>query len=550
MSSVSSTSSSSALSSTDWSALIEGAVAAKLAPKTSIEARITKNESKITAYEKLQSLLSDISDAAYTLSAPSGFLGQSEDVFNSRTAYLTTDGTYTASNVLGVSVDSNTELGNYSVEIDQIATAHKVTSKDVSSSSGALSSYTSGGTFSIGLDGMTAATITVTGAMSLSDVASAINATTSTSGVKATVLKVSDTSYQLVLTGTETGKSILASDSTGTVLNDLEIASAPNTFTHQLQQAKDAIFYIDGVQITRDSNTVTDALDGVTFYLYAPTDTGTSVNVEVSADLSTIQTQIQSLVDAYNAYRDFVVAQQVTASDGTAASSSVLFGDSTVRAVNNDVMNALNTIIGDDNMSLLGLSFDSTNHLTVDTSKLQDSLLNDLDQVKSLLAFSYTSSSDSMRILNRGSSAPTSFALDITTDGSGNVTAASVGGDSSLFTVSGTSIKGVEGTAYEGFTFIYIGGTSTTINVSLSYGLAEKLNKAVTNASQDSIQTVIDNLTDKNTDYESDISKIETRADALRTTLTNRYASYQAKIAKAESTLAYLKAMLDAANNN
>jgi flagellar hook-associated protein 2 len=547
--SVSSTSSSSALSSTDWSALIEGAVAAKLAPKTNLEAKISKNESKITTYEKLQSLLSDISSAAYKLSAPSGYVGKLDDVFNSRTAYLTTNTSTSATSVLGVAVDPSTELGSYSVEIDQIATAHKVASKGVSSKTDPVGTS---GQFSIGLQGGTTSNITVTASMSLSDIASAINQTTSTSGVKATVLKVADSSYQLVLTATETGKDILASDTTGSVLSDLEIASAPNTFSHELQAAKDAIFYIDGVKVTRDSNTVTDALDGVTFYLYAPTDASTSVNVEVTADYSTIQTKIQGLVDAYNAYRDFVVAQQATAADGTAASTAVLFGDSTLRAVNNDVMNALNTVIGDENMSLLGLSFDGSNHLSVNTTTLGDSLLENLDKVKSLLAFSYTSSAsdDTMRILSRGTSAPTSFTLDIATDGSGNITSAAVGGDSSLFTVSGNSIKGATGTAFEGFTFVYIGGTTTSINMTLNYGLAEKLNQAVTNTSKDSIQTVIDNLTAKNTDYQSDISRIETRADTLRTTLTNRYANYQAKIAKAESTLAYLKAMLDAANNN
>jgi flagellar hook-associated protein 2 len=552
MSSVSSTSSSSSLSSADWSALIEGAVAAKLAAKTAIETRVTKNETKIEAYETLQSLLADISDAAYTLSAPSGYLAQSEDVFNSRAAYLTASGGVTASDVLGVAVDSGTDLGTYNIKIDQVATAHKIASGTYSSSSTACGAD---GVFTIGLEGATAASITVTSTMTLADIASAINATTSTSKVKATVLKVSDTSYQLVLTGTDTGKSILTTTTSGTALSGLGIADASNNPLHELQAVKDAIFSVDGVQLTRDSNTVSDAIDGVTFYLYAATTSGASVNVEVSADYTTIQEKIQALVDAYNAYRDFVVAQQATATDGTAAETAVLFGNSTLRATNTAVMNALNTAIGDSNMALLGLSFDASNYLELDTTTLQDSLLSNIDEIKSLLAFSFSStlSTDTLRVLSRGTSAPTSFNMTIQTDAGGSITGVLVDGvdvTGTQLTISGTSIKGVAGTQFDGFTFVYLGTTTVSTDITLSYGLAEKLNQAVTKASEDSVQADIDNLTDRNTDYQSDISKIETRAETLRTTLTTRYANYQAKIAKAESTLTYLKAMLDAANSD
>ncbi|ALK08088.1 flagellar filament capping protein FliD [Blastochloris viridis] len=546
-SSTSSTYSSSALNS-DWSALIEEVVAAKLVPADTLETKITKNDTKISAYEELQSLLSDISDAAYVMSAPSGYLAKSDDIFNSRTSYLSTTGSYDAGDVLGVAVDSSTDLGTYDIQIQQVATAHKVSSKTVTSKDDDLG-YT--GTFTLGVEGGTAVTIDVSSTTSLSELATAINASTSTSGVKATVLKVSDSSYQLVLTASDTGKAITASTASGDdVLGGLEILDSSGDFKTVLQEAKDAIISIDGVTITRDSNTISDALSGVTLYLYGTTTTGTSIAVEVGTDLTSIADTIQSLVDAYNAYREFVITQQATAAGGGAAESAVLFGDSTLRQVNSDIMDALNTMIDDNTMALLGLSFDSSNNLVLDTTTLQDALLENLDEVKALLTFSFESSSSELGILARGSSAPSSFTLDITVDGSGNVTSASVGGDSSLFTISGTSIKGATGTAYEGFTFLFLGDASESINVTLGYGLADKLNNAVTTASEDSIQTVIDNLTEKNSDYEDDISTIEDRAEALRERLTARYAKYQAAIAQAESTLAYLKAMLDASSSD
>ncbi|BBF93898.1 flagellar filament capping protein FliD [Blastochloris tepida] len=557
MASVSSTGSSTSTSFTssalnsDWSALIEEVVAAKLSIADSIETRITKAETKVSAYQELQSLLSSMASAAYSLSAPSGYSDQSKDVFNSRTAYLSTNGTYTASNVLGVAVNDGTELGTYDIKVTQLATAHKVASNAQTSKTDDLG-YN--GVFSLGVDGGTAVNVTVTDTMSLTEIASAINTVSSQSGVKAAVLKVSDTDYKLVLTATDTGKDITATAVSGDdVLNGLGVTSGTGTFANVLQEAKDAILTVDGVQITRDSNEISDALEGVTFYLYATTPTDTSVTVEVSANLSSVADSIQSVVDTYNAYRDFVITQQATSAAGTAADSAVLFADGTLRSVNSDVMTALNTVIDEESMALLGLSFDATNHLVLDDSTLEDSLLSQLDKVKALLNFSFQASSDEFTVLRRGTMAPTSFTLDVEVDGSGAITSASVGGDSSLFTVSGTRIIGAKGTAYEGFTFVFIGDASESINVTLSYGLADRLYNAANgaaNSSTGSIQTVIDNLNEKISDYESDVSDIEDRADALRDRLTARYARYQAEMAKAESTLAYLKAMLDAANSN
>ncbi|NJL07928.1 MAG: flagellar filament capping protein FliD [Methylacidiphilales bacterium] len=556
MASVSGTSSSTSTSYTssalnsDWNALIEEAVAAKLAAADSIETRITKTQTKVAAYQQLQSLLSGISSAAYGLSAPSGYLAKADDLFNGRTAYLSTDGSYTPSNVLGVTVADGAELGTYDIQITQIATAHKVASGALASNSASLG-YN--GVFSLAAEGSTAVDITVTDTMNLSELASAINKVSATTGVKATVLKVTDTDYKLVLTATATGKEITATAVSGDdVLANLGIASG-GTFANVLQQAKDAIFTIDGVQVTRDSNEISDALDGVTFYLYAPTTSGTSISAEIGANLNSVADSIQAMVDAYNAYRDFVLAQQATTAGGIAADSAVLFGDSTLRSVNAEVISALNTVIAEDTMALLGLSFDYSNKLVLDTGKLEDSLLADMERVKSLLTFQFASSSDSLSVLRRGASAPTAFTLDVVTDGSGNITSAAVGGDSSLFTIRDKSIIGATGTAFEGFTFVYLGDASESIDVTLSYGLADRLHY-VTNASGDtllgSIQTVVDNLNEKISGYQSDVATIEDRANALRERLTARYAKMQAAMAKAQSTLAYLKAMLDAANRN
>lgn len=60
---------------------------------------------------------------------------------------------------------------------------------------------------------------------------------------------------------------------------------------------------------------------------------------------------------------------------------------------------------------------------------------------------------------------------------------------------------------------------------------------------------LIDNLTEKNEDYSTRAADIRSRAETYRTNLTNRYASYQAAIEAANSTLLYLEALLNSGDD-
>ena len=551
-SSTSSTSSSSSSDSSDidCDALIEAAVQAKLSRADSIDLKVTSNEAKIAAYQSLQSLLSDIGTAAQALRAPSGVSARDDDAFLDRSAYLTAVGDVDASASLSVSVESGTEEGTYDLKILQLAKAHKVAGSAQSSNTTALGLS---GTFTLGVDDGEAVSVTIDEDMTLAEIAEAVNADSDTSGVRATVLKVSSDSYRLVLSSVDTGKTIAATDGEGRVLASLGVIDDEGAFADELQEAQDAIVSLDGVQVSRDSNDIDDLIEGMTFRIYQTTPDDTSISVEVGADVSGVKTAIQSLVDAYNAFRDFAVSQQTLTSSGTASSDSVLFGDGTLRSANSSIYDALNKRIGSEAMALLGLSFDENNKLVLDETTLDDALLDDLDAVQSLLSFQMEASSSELMLLSRGKEAPADFTLAITTAADGTLTSAFVNGDSSLFTVSGTRIVGAEGSPYEGFTFVYVGSKNQSIDISFSTGIAELLynaTDALANTSDGTLQTLVDNLDSTNDDLTAKSDTIRSAAETYRTNLTNRYAQYQAAIATAESTQDYLTALLDQWNSS
>ena len=544
----SSSSSTSSSSDIDWSGLIEEAVNAKLAKADSIDVKVSNNELKIAAYESASSLLSTMQTAAQALRSPSGSTYSSVDAFLARTAYLTANGSVDASSSFSATVEAGADTGSYKIEILQLAQSHKVASATASSNTTDLG-YT--GVVSLGIEGGTAVEIEIDENMSLIEIAEAINLSKSTSGVQASVVKVTSSDYRLVLSGVDTGTTIVASAVSGDdVFGELGVLGSDGSFANQLQEAKQAIIEIDDIQITRSSNQIDDVLDGTTLYLYQTTPTDTSITLEVGADVSSVKSGIVALVDAYNAYREFAISQQTLPSS---SSESVLFGDGTLRSINLAVGTALTSVIDSQSLGLLGITFDENNYLELDEDVLDNLLLTDLEAVQSLLAFQMTASNKNLQLLSRGSSVPPDFTLDITVDSSGSISDVTVGGQSGLFTISGTRIIGATGSIYEGFTFVYSSSNSASVDVSLSTGIAEQLYNianGATNSSTGTLTSLTSDLEDYNDSLTARSETIRERAETYRTNLTTRYAQYQAAIATAEAMQDYLTSLLDTWNSS
>lgn len=535
-------------SSIDWSALIQSAVDAKTAQADTISTTITNNEAKISAYQTLQSDLQTLYSGLSSLST-AVVNSLSTSAFATRAASISSTGDVSASSALSMTIKSGAAIGDHTLTISQLATAHKVSGTVQSSRTDELGFS---GTFSIGLEGGSTADITVTDTMSLQDVVDAINVQTSTTNVQASIVQVSSTSFQMVLTGTEDAADIVYSSASGDdIMNELGVTDSSGSFTNVIQESQSAEFSLDGIAMSRDTNDISDVLSGVTFSLLQATPDGTSLNISIETDTSQIQSALETFVTNYNAFRDEVIAQQATATDGTADSSAVLFGDGTMRNIMDALQNALNTTVGGMTMADLGLSFNEKNELELDTSTLSDILSTNLSGVTTLLSAQTTTSSSQLSVVNTGTS-PQSFTLDLAVDADGNLTSASVGGDASLFTISGTTIIGASGSIYAGMAFTYSGSTSQSITVTSTSGIATQLYRIAKDSSSSTgaLQTQIDRLTTRDDELQQRVDDINSAASTLQSRLETQYAKYQAAIESANSTLDYLKALLNSSSSD
>ncbi|RCK33971.1 hypothetical protein TH9_06075 [Thalassospira xiamenensis] len=526
----------SGLTDLDTAQLVEDAYNVKMEVADTIEAEVDELELEIAAFEDLQDLLEALEDAAEALTASAELESLRDDVWVGKSAYLSSsDANTTASDVLGVLVDDEAAVGSYTIEIKQMATAHKLggdTYADASASAG-LS-----GTLSlVAGDDYTATDIEISGDMSLDDIADAINDQSSATGVRASVLQVSDDEYMLVLSAIDTGQEITF-DTDGadtTIAASLGLINADGSYANELVAADQAIFSVDGVEVTRSSNTVDDVIDGVTLYLYAE-EAGTEITLEIDEDASSVYDAIEAFVTAYNELRSFVITNQAYEAGEGASEDAVLFGDSLLSSVVSSVYDALSFTDDSDtyaSLSSVGITFDESNYLVIDSETLEDALVSNFDEVADLFSLSTDTGSDNLLVSEADGTYTGTFTIDIAVDADGNITSASVGGDSSLFTISGNNIIGAEGSFYEGVELYFGGDSSESVDVTISSGLANEMVNALdkyTNSSDGLISARIDRLEEQTSDLEDEIDEVTTAAEAYAEDLTERYSALETKM--------------------
>jgi flagellar hook-associated protein 2 len=554
--SISSTSSASSSSSIQRSGLsYDDVVTAKVQPLLdqidTIDSKISENETKIAAYEDMQALLQNLANAVDVLRNPAD---QSRDVFNNRTAVLSSSGASDAEDLISAEVVSGTPSGKHTVVVEQIATAARISSDSQSSRSDALGLS---GVFTIGEDGATAATITVADDDSLDEIVDQINQQADQTGITAAIVAVSTSSanpqYTLILTATDTNSEILLSTTSGTVLTDLGVTGADgSTAANVLQAAQPARITVDGIAgIERDSNDIDDVIDGVTLSL-SKADPDSTITIEITNDTEAAQSAIEDFVEAYNSWREFVATNQETNSDGTAADGATLFGDSMLRSLSLSVDAALNAFVDGVSLGALGITLNSDNQLDLDSDTLQDMLSDNFAAVEALFEFQIASSSSNLTAISHDSSSFSgTITLDIETDESGNITGVSgVDGSGSAvsFTYSGGVIRGTTGSAYAGLVFKWSGSQSETVSITTADGIASQLYELADNAadtSTGSIQTIINNLQEQDDSLASKSDSLQARADSYAAFLLEQYGKLEASISQANQMADILQQLMD-----
>ena len=148
-----------------------------------------------------------------------------------------------------------------------------------------------------------------------------------------------------------------------------------------IQLASDASFFYNGVNVTRSSNVIDDVVSGVTLELLAPSEEEIHVNVGASNDV--IVEEIKGFVENYNVL--IPKLDELTKYDEDTKIAGIFNGMNDIKSIKSSLNRALTKTIWSDSYSesinSYGLSFNDSNLLVLDESKLQSALALDSSKV-------------------------------------------------------------------------------------------------------------------------------------------------------------------------
>jgi flagellar hook-associated protein 2 len=349
----------------DTKSLIDGLVGAETA------SYITPLAKQKTLAQAKQGVLNTLSSSLATLKNSVQALSLTTD-FNKRTV------SSSDASVLTATADSSAQSGTFNVTVSSLAQAKSLqSSTSYSSTTAAIGT----GTLSITV-GSTATLITVDSTNNtLVGLKDAIN--NSGAAVTASIVNVSASTtpqYTLVVRGKSTGTA-----------NDVTIASTLSSGSDPfvgggtvVQAAADAQLSVNGLSLSRSSNTVSDAIPGVTLSLVKA---GSSSTVAVASDTGALVSNIKKFVDAYNAVSK-MAKDQFSLDPTTGRQQGTLAGESVLRSVVSRLRSALEVSGTNDSgprtLSDLGISFQRDGSLAVNEGKLSTALTNNLTEVRDL----------------------------------------------------------------------------------------------------------------------------------------------------------------------
>ncbi len=326
------------------SSIVSKLIAVEKKPLYILQRKKASYEKQISSYGDLLSKLSSIRDSL--------------DYFK-RLSSIPLSASSSNAQVVSASVSSSASTGNYDVEVKQLARPHRLisTSGVSSESSIIVTGSDKFFKFQVGTSGEVQK-IALYDSMTLMDLKNTINS--KNAGVTASVVNTgSETNpYKLVISANNTGSS-----------NNIVILQDDTVFGSDysnIQVAQNAIFKINGIEMERASNTVSDVIDGVTLTFHKGDNYATTVSINVYQDMAVIKNKLNFFVAHYNAF--------INAAKGLSSMGQVFATESSLDRIINTLRTITTKRYNDIMPVHFGLTHDKNGFLQVNDSAFSNAL--------------------------------------------------------------------------------------------------------------------------------------------------------------------------------
>ena len=346
----------------DVNGIISQLMAVESQPLAKLDQREAGYQAEISGYGTLKSALSSLQSSLTALA--------DADTFHA------TRGSTTDDAVVVIDTAPDAVPSSYDIQVGRLAQRHKLGASEFASDT------TFGGNVDDALTltvGTTSFSVDLSSAMTLEQIQAAINVDGNETGVTAGLITGDSGNQTLVLTSGSSGYEDRVQLSFGGPITDgtFGFSTLNRDADGQLLAADtelDAALVVDGVGVTRGSNSIADVVEGVTIELKG---VGHAV-ADIDRNQAAATSAVSGFVNAYNELKD----QLATLSRGTLSGSSLLRGvESRLRGVLNQALSGLGDV---SYVSQLGItSNEKTGKLQLDSGKLDAALEQGADSVAS-----------------------------------------------------------------------------------------------------------------------------------------------------------------------
>ncbi|BES70891.1 hypothetical protein RE428_19090 [Marinobacter nanhaiticus D15-8W] len=386
--------------------LVEQLVAAERKPATDrLNFNQQRAEALISAYGTLRSAITELRLPMRQLSSP--------DNLKSFSATTSNDD-------IAVSVDSTkASRGSYTVKVDSLAQAQSLASGSFEDKD---STAIGSGTLTLNVAGETKSIVIDSSNNTLQGLAGAINE--AGLGATAGIIDTGD-GYRLVMSAEETGTdnaiSITVSDSDGSLDDGMGLSKfafdSQNQNLTETVAAKDAKVQVNGIAITRPTNSIENVIDGLTFEV---AEEGATSVVKVEQDTGAVADRVQAFVDKFNALQQTI--DGLAGFNAETGQGGLLSGDATVRNIQSQLRNVLTRVVpGLENASVrtladVGITTDyKTGGLSFDRETFEKKLKSSPDDVTALFAEQGRATDPQVEFVRSGlNTEPGDYAIEIT----------------------------------------------------------------------------------------------------------------------------------------
>ena len=334
----------------DVQGLVKSLVGSQTAPKQAqIDSQTKTSTAQLTSIGKIQAALDAFRGALDTMTKTVNFSGLSSTLSNDKLATVT--------------LGPGAAAGNFTLGVTQLATASKVSTAVIPGGPTAVvNSGVSATVFTVSQSGKNYS-VSVPPGGTLQQVRDSLNSQYGNAGLSANILTDSNGS-RLVVTSSTTGvgSDITFKGSSGLDTGATVVGSAP----------QNAIYNLDGSPQESTSNTLPDAISGVSITLTGVSGTDAPSTIKVSANSATLKSAVKGFTDTYSALVKAVNAetQATTNADGS-VTPGPLTGDSSVRSMMASIRNVMNSVTGSGSFSSLA-QFGVTTDQTAGTLSVSD----------------------------------------------------------------------------------------------------------------------------------------------------------------------------------